>query len=56
MHPNSVLPCLDRRYKIIVPQGGHYKFGFVNDRITNAMASDGVILSEVTISLCCVVQ
>ena len=56
MHTNSVLPCLARRYKIIVPQGGHYKFGFGNGRITNAMASDGGSLSKVTSSPRCAVQ
>ena len=48
MHPNSILPCLARRYKRIAPQGGHYKFGFVNGRLTNVMDSDGGSLSKVT--------
>ena len=56
MHHNSVSTCLARRYKIIVPQEGHYKFVFGNGRITNAMASDGGSLSEVTSSPCCAVQ
>ena len=56
MHPKSVSPCLARRYKIIIPQGGHYKFGFGNGRITNSMASDGGIFSEVTSGLRSAVQ
>ena len=56
MHPNSVSPCLARRYKIIISQGGHYKFGFGNGRITNAMASDGENHSEIMSSPCYAVQ
>ena len=56
IHPNSVSPCLDIIYKIIIPQGGHYKFGFGNGRINNAIASDGGSMSKITSSPRCAVQ
>ena len=56
MRTNSVLPCLARLYKRIIPQGGHNKFGFGNGRITNTMAIDGGSLSKVTIIPRCDVQ
>ena len=56
MHPNSFLSCLARRLKTIVPQEGHYKFGFGNGRITNAMTSDVGSLSKVTSIPRCAVQ
>ena len=56
MHPNGVSPCLARRYKLISPQGVHYKFGFGYGRITNVMDSDGGSLSKIMSSPFCAVQ
>ena len=41
--------------KELFPQGQHYKFAYANVRIIDIMASDGVSLCKVKISLRCVV-
>ena len=47
---------LGQKIKNIFSTRGTLKIGFGNGRITNVMASDGRILSEVTSSLRCIVQ